>query len=796
MSIKKREALRKGMVEGLKAPDFLKREFTQSDFPDLRRKSLKQWLTPDPEDLEGPPPTLVAVMNDIMKKILLGAVSWPDRGNLPIVLPTFPVIQKDKTRIVHNFSSQPNWNRKRKIFTNDDDYSFNATYKKDQKTCSFSGVEDKAAMCLVGKAGGAYDIKGYYDQLLAHPSLQKYQGMLIPIFNRRGEIIKLELILARTVMFGVAAAVSHATHMNTLCHEALTGQHPEVFTIRNAVSTEEAGLPTETEQNWKHLMLNNKRKRARFDTRQILNNRRPRNKMRWVHNEGEWNAKWQTSQTGQLLNNWTLHVDDAALITNDPVGDKDMIRRAVTLMREKKIMIAEEKIVQLATRLVAAGICIDFKEKTLSLPDDKWPVYEKRVLKIVNSEQTTLGLIAEAIGLLAHMSGLYPALKQSVSILGRQCSKIVQSYGGFPAYKNSGIWESMKKNIVNTSPRFRMIFKQAWLIAKNEPQVSALKILAYRARPDVVIACDASGNGSDGNTLAGLGAFELHKQRGFAFQVLTQKALKKRNARRWERKMHEHLAEMQIAALEGFTVICALHMLDPLPPHVNSNHNRPRIFYIMEDNSSVQPAITNLKAGDKLYPLTRMIQEWSDETGSVVQSGYENTKYILADPPSRFYKGRAKAEADFKTRFEILQRRGLIRDGPCPGIEHSCKEFQPRLAADLLEKWRAFTRDPILNLQLPWGPRVPQRDRYNNVRHRIDNQRVTSNEARNPRPRMILDPGRRRKIDINRSPPRPRPRWDNNGPTLRGVNAMPVGNPQQTPRPATGTRTKVRDMRV
>jgi len=716
------------MTEGLRAPDFLKRELTQSDFPNQRRESLKQWLTPDPEDPEGPPPTLVAVMKDIRKKILLGAVSWPEEGKPPLVLPTFPVIQKNKTRIVHNFASQPKWNRKRRIFSNEDDFSFNATYRKDQKTCSFSGVEDKAAMCLVGKAGGAYDIKGYYDQLLAHPSLQKYQGMLIPTFNKKGEIVILKLILVRTVMFGVAAAVSHATHMNTLCHEALMGQHPEVFTIRNVISMKETGLPTETEQNWKYLMLNNKRKRARFDTRQVLNNRRPRNKMRWVHNEGEWNAKWQTSQAGQSLNNWTLHVDDAALITNDPVRDKDMINKAVTLMRDKRIMIAEEKIVQLATKLVAAGICINFTEKTLSLPEDKWPVYEERVMKIVNSEQTTLGLIAEAIGLLAHMSGLYPALKQSVSILGRHCSRIVQSHGGFPKYKNSGIWISMSKKIVHTSSNFRMIFKQAWLIAKNEPQVSALKILAYRARPDVVIACDASGNGDDGN-LAGLGAFELQRQRGFAFQVLAQETLKKRKAKKWEIEMHKHLAEMQIAALEGFTVVCALYMLDPMPPRETDKHNRPRIFYIMEDNSSVQPAIINLKAGDKLYPLTRMIQEWSDRTGSVVQSGYENTNYILADPPSRFYKGRAKAEADFKTRFEILQRRGLISEGPCPGIEGSCKGFQPRLAASLLESWRAYAEDPILNLQLPWGKKVTQRDRSKDVRHRDDNQGVTSDEA-------------------------------------------------------------------
>ena len=56
------------MTEGLRAPDFLKRELTQSDFPNQRRESLKQWLTPDPENPEGPPPTLVAVMKDITKK--------------------------------------------------------------------------------------------------------------------------------------------------------------------------------------------------------------------------------------------------------------------------------------------------------------------------------------------------------------------------------------------------------------------------------------------------------------------------------------------------------------------------------------------------------------------------------------------------------------------------------------------------------------------------------------------------------------------------------------------------------
>lgn len=106
---------------------------------------------------------------------------------------------------------------------------------------------------------------------------------------------------------------------------------------------------------------------------------------------------------------------------------------------------------------------------------------------------------------------------------------------------------------------------------------------------------------------------------------------------------------MKIAPLEGVTMIRTLHMLDPRPLGELSNHNRPWIFYIMEDNSSVQPAITDLRAGDKLYPLTRMIQEWSDRTGSVIQSGYVNTNYILTDPPPRV-SSTPWGEQDHKTQ--------------------------------------------------------------------------------------------------------------------------------------------------
>ncbi len=140
----------------------------------------------------------------------LGAIARPPpsplciHGNEPLVIPTFMVDSKGNPRQVSDYSArafirkckaggaltewlkdplnQAEWDR------NGGRLSFNSLYSKDEKTLSYAGLEDLAALVLFLGINGrlsTHDISGAYYQMMQHWSKLAYQIKLLPVGNGR-----------------------------------------------------------------------------------------------------------------------------------------------------------------------------------------------------------------------------------------------------------------------------------------------------------------------------------------------------------------------------------------------------------------------------------------------------------------------------------------------------------------------------------------------------------------------------------------------------------------------------------
>ena len=180
-------------------------------------------------------------------------------------------------------------------------------YEKYETTCSFAAPGDKGAFCLANNFAGAYDVSGAYDQMLAHTSLVRYQGIRVPITENPNEDL---LLCNRCIMFGVAKAVSHAVSLNRLMHEALSLKYPEIFRSSNFNSATDWGFKPTRSNDWVKGIRRYQGRQGYFSKlRKGAARTRALNKdSPWVHEEGEFLMRWLANDGTKSLLSILIHV--------------------------------------------------------------------------------------------------------------------------------------------------------------------------------------------------------------------------------------------------------------------------------------------------------------------------------------------------------------------------------------------------------------------------------------------------------------------------------------------------------
>mgnify|MGYP001254500326 CR=1 FL=1 len=602
---RQRNFLKKFVIEGLAPPDGLP-TFTRDQFPDPIRDMQKQ--------MKSKPGFLEALLTDRIKKIKLGALAGPIPGGLRakidgkpvLVMPSFGVEQPGKTRLCYDFSRNPLDNEiPKRIIDSAWRKDFNSFYSKDEKTCSFDLYPDKAAFCVAFDAAGKYDLTGYYSQCRAHKDLRRFQAELLPMGGGR-----FALYINMNIMFGNAKAVSWCGTGNSVIHKALDSIKPEVLT------TKHFRLPSSIDL--KSSPQNEVLRKEKYGN--------PTPLLPSSFRDGKWYADWKR-KTGcpediaATIETFLIHVDDTVVgavnrgaVPATVVAD-ERIRTAVGYLRARGIEVSDAKIEPAAEIMIVTGTELNFRDKTLSFPAEKWETFDERVRAVTEAEgEVSIETILKATGVAAHVSGLFRQIKVYLAPICRWTALYYSVREG-----EAIEWLRVKETRLEVPKVLSKLLAKGWRRAKARKVAHCRHLLASRIDATCIISADAAGKKIGDTWETGSREPILHAGMG-AINHTTHQAYR-------EMIPHNHpLSDWRIDCQES---LCALGALEELARSGD-------VVAFHEDNKTTYNDMLSLKADAMQAAFVIRLAQICDEKNLIVLPQDTRSGVILADPLSRW----------------------------------------------------------------------------------------------------------------------------------------------------------------
>ena len=474
-----RETLYRFVVEGLAPPDGLP-TFTRDEIGDPRHEIQRQ--------MDSKPGFLEALLRDRIKKIRSGILAGPIPGGLLAEIGGKPVIvmpsqdsynsnlalmgvEQDKNHLCFKVTPKnPLLLRFEKGTDSCASQDLSSLYSNGENTCTFPQLQDKAAFCAAFDAAGKYDITGFFSQCRAHEDLRRYQAELLPMGGGTFAVY-----INMNIMFGNAKAVSWCRAGLSAIHRALDTIEPEVFST--------SGFHTPSS----------------FD----LKPSKP-----WRTREGEgWFGEWKTYTQGG--NHRTNTIQPSLLSAGDTVvGAVDRgvvpatvvaderIKKAVGSLRAHGIKISEAKIEPAAESMIVTGTELNFRDKTLSFPAEKWHTFDEKVRAVTEAGgEVSIESILQATEVAAEVANLFCPIKAYLIPI---CKWTAQ----YAFIREGNTFERLRKRRILKETQLKVpkilsdLLARGWRRAQERRVVHCRHLLMLRKDATCKISADIAGRKS------------------------------------------------------------------------------------------------------------------------------------------------------------------------------------------------------------------------------------------------------------------------------------------------------------
>ncbi len=205
-------------------------------------------------------------------------------------------------------------------------------------------------------------------------------------------------------------------------------------------------------------------------------------------------------------------VDRGAVPATEAADER--ISKAVGYLRAHGIKISEAEIEPAAESLVVTGTELNFRDKTLSFPAEKWHAFDERVRAVTEAKgEVSIETILRATGAAVQVSNLFRPIKAYLVPICRWAAL-------YAFIREGNTFERLNKRRIFRETRLKVpkilrdLLARGWRAAQERKVAHCRQILASRRDATCVISADVAGKEEFG-TRMGMGAINLSTQQMF-----------------------------------------------------------------------------------------------------------------------------------------------------------------------------------------------------------------------------------------------------------------------------------------
>mgnify|MGYP001479672899 CR=1 FL=1 len=395
-----------------------------------------------------------------------------------ISMPGFIVYTKNKARYVNNLSKRPYFPAGRNhilkcgsrlkefsattIPSSVRNFTLNKGYLPSQTTMGFHGIADKAVSLLALPSTSFninVDLKGWFFQIPQNRKMLHYQVKTFPVpetDDPNGPVSLHSFVLMGTEMGNAIAAAAaggaNIAIVRAIDREAQYLPYPDLLSLpKSKIIPPGAYNLRECKASYQEIM-------ARYPTKH-------KNEDAWLHLDHTHLAIWRSGANRFPL--YSIHQDDVALKN---------ISRSLTI-QAGRYLYAEYQQCNILTSTtfseddvlqedIITGTKVNFRTKTLSLPDDKWLRYTHNVHNLILcAESVTAAEALTICGQVMHATELFPSLKPSFTPFSWFLSGLCTLCKADPRK-----WERAKARRIAIPPVIARMVHDGWKMIKNRAQ--------------------------------------------------------------------------------------------------------------------------------------------------------------------------------------------------------------------------------------------------------------------------------------------------------------------------------------
>ena len=414
--------------------------------------------------------------------ILPGGYNEKIFGKESISPPGFIVSSKGKDRYVSNLSKKPHFRRQTRIPKSVRDFSINKGYAHWQTTMGFHGIVDKAVFLLALPTSTHnlnIDLKAWFFQVMQNPEMLRYQVKCFPVpltDDPNGPVELVYFVLMGTEM-GNAIAAAAAGGANIAIMRAFDRLAQQTPGMENLLSIPKSEVISPETYGLKTLDSSFKETMKRFPTKH-------QNKDVWLHLRHTLLVLWRTGSERFPL--YIVHQDDAAVHNISA----NLTKRAGLFVYNQydtcdiltSTEFSEEDVLPVDT---VTGTKVDFPNRLLSLPAEKWQKFTFNVHRLVlHGESITAGEALTTCGQIMHTTDLFPTLRPTFSPLSSFLSGLCILCESDPRK-----WGRAKGRLIKIPDVILCMIHEGWKLIKNREQYAG-KFVKLWVDADISISTD------------------------------------------------------------------------------------------------------------------------------------------------------------------------------------------------------------------------------------------------------------------------------------------------------------------
>lgn len=548
--------------------------------------------------------------------ILAGGYEELIFGEESVSAPGFIVSPKGKDRYVCNLSKKPFFGpHQRGIPKSVRDFTINKGYDHTQTTMGFHGIIDKAVILLAlpdSTHNLNVDLKAWFFQIMQNAGMLRYQVKCFPVpltDDPMGLIILIFFVLMGTEM-GNAIAAAAAGGANICIVRAFDRLAQTIPGFEDLLSIPMSKVISPEVYGLKKLDLSFDEFMERFPTKHT-------NEDKWLHLRYTLLVLWRSSKTKRFPL-YMVHQDDVALHNIS----RNLTARAGRFLYEQyarcKILtstkFSEDEILPVD---IVTGTKLDFKNRLLSLPDEKWIKFTFNVNRLVlYGGSITAGEALSTCGQIMHTADLFPTLRPTFGPLSSYLSGLSILCESDPRK-----WARAKPKLIEIPAVILCMVHNGWKLIKNREQ-HATKFGKLWEDADISISTDWCPKGM---------GFVDHTSGDFEGILIPA--------------LHPLRIRFDKNSLFGELFIVTLVLI--------VFAKRGQTIALSEDNMGCIQAVKKFKSKTTYWALAKRFAQVCYDLELTVVPRYMDTNTIPADPISRTDKSNWKS--DFCSRCKALK---------------------------------------------------------------------------------------------------------------------------------------------